>query len=413
MRYSFKILIISLLVIYHHGLIAQSIEEFISMSEEYNPGLKAMRLDYQAALKVADQVKDYPDPVVSIGLGVLPIETRLGAQRLRLGVQQSIPWKGLLNAKSELALAKAEILEQSDEMEMISIATAIREVYSMLYILDEKKRVLADKLVILDGMETLAKSAVSSGKGKLSNVLLIQRNRENVLLEIDLLEENKKPLEIMINRWSGRELNADVEIVNPQFTITEQEEMMKQIADHYPQFKILKSMEMASQLASELSDLERKPKLSVGLDYMMITRRDVSDLAGNGRDVLMPMGMVSIPLHTDRFDAKKEEERIKQEAFQLKAANLKDKYNAEIKSALIEIQISNSEIQRIQGLKETTQETISLMKSEYASEGTRFEELLRLEMDLVDYDMRIVNAESRKLKAMTVLMKFQMKNLNN
>ena len=47
------------------------------------------------------------------------------------------------------------------------------------------------------------------------------------------------------------------------------------------------------------------------------------------------------------------------------------------------------------------------MHTEYASEGTRFEELLRLEMELVDYDMKIAQAHYQAEIAKIVLMKYQ------
>jgi len=98
------------------GVFGQSVEELIMQAKEYNPGLKAMQLDYQSALQKAGQVNDWPDPTVNVGIGVLPVETRLGAQRFKIGVSQMIPWKGLLDAKSNVAGAMAEVQAYEDDI---------------------------------------------------------------------------------------------------------------------------------------------------------------------------------------------------------------------------------------------------------------------------------------------------------
>ena len=100
---------------------AQSVESFIEMALDHNPGLEAMRLQYASAKEKAAQVADYPDPTVSVGLGVLPVETRLGAQRFKIGVTQMIPWKGLLNAKKEMVASQAEVYANIDQVKEIDM----------------------------------------------------------------------------------------------------------------------------------------------------------------------------------------------------------------------------------------------------------------------------------------------------
>jgi len=63
-------------------------------------------------------------------------------------------------------------------------------------------------------------------------------------------------------------------------------------------------------------------------------------------------------------------------------------------------------IRKYESLKAITSETLKLMRTEYASEGTRFEELLRLEMELIDYDQEILNARYDQQLAMAILNKY-------
>jgi hypothetical protein len=47
------------------------------------------------------------------------------------------------------------------------------------------------------------------------------------------------------------------------------------------------------------------------------------------------------------------------------------------------------------------------MRTEYAAEGTRFEELLRLEMELIDYDLEILKAQYERRLAQAILLKYK------
>lgn len=404
--YRWLIIILSFLTV--ANISAQSVESFIAMAHEHNPRLEAMRLQYASAKEKAAQVADYPDPTVSLGLGVLPIETRLGAQRLKIGVTQMIPWKGLLSAKKDMVAAQAEIYSNIDQVKEIDIAYAIRNAYSTLVLLNDKEEIIRSKLELLDVLEDLAKSAVRSGKGKLSNVLLIQRSREGLEADLGILQKRKEGPSIKINRWAGRALTETIELVTDASLLNSEERLLQFASTDHPQYQILQNQINASQKAIELTQFESKPKIGVGLDYALIDgRNDVPNLAGNGRDVLMPMGSISIPLHKGRYSAKRQEEKLKQEAITSTMQDLQEMYAAEIAAAYSQSELSELEIKRVQGLKNITQETLDLMRTEYASEGTRFEELLRLEMELIDYDLIIAQSNYNQLIAKATLLKYQ------
>ena len=385
---------------------SQDADYFIAKALELNPGLKAMQLTYEAALKIEDQVDKFPDPTFSLGIGALPIETRLGPQRFRLGVSQMVPWKGLLNAKRQLAKAQAEIKAGVDKVKEIDVAYSIQMAYSTLVLASNKRDVIDSRLEVLEVLEEIAKNAVQSGKGKLSNVLLIQRTKETLLADQELLIKQQEIPTILINRWSARPLDMAIELDRSQSWLDNFSSEDKIVLDH-PEFKILDAKIAASEEAINLSRLSQKPKIGVGLDYSWIGKRDQVELAKNGRDVIMPMGSISIPLDTKRFSAKREEEGLRQKAVKEQAINLRQSFEAERAHAISSIEYAQMIIDKMQNLKEITQETIILMRTEYASEGTRFEELLRLEMELIDYDLEIVHAGYKADLAKAILLKYK------
>ena len=385
---------------------SQKVEQFIEQAKEYNPGLKALRLEYNAALLKADQVNDWPDPKVSLGLGVLPVETRLGAQRFKVGVSQMIPWKGSLDARSDVARSKAEVKSKLDEVKEIDIEYAIRSAYTTLQFLDGKKAIIQQRLFVLDALEELAKSAVRSGKGKLSNVLFTERKREILNADLELITKKMEQPTIMINRWTGRELFTEIIITTDDETLINKSEVLKFADSEHPKYTVLDNKIAASNSMIALTKYQEKPKIGVGLDYAYIDARNDVDISGNGRDILMPMVSITIPLNKGRFDAIRQEQTILQEAINAQRKEISDIYTAEVEMAYSLIEYANQVAEKYSSLKDITRETLKLMRTEYATEGTRFEELLRLEMDIIDYDLEILKARFERSLALAVLHKF-------
>jgi outer membrane protein TolC len=386
----------------NHGN-SQSIEELLRAARTENPALLALEKEYASAQFWADQNDDYPDPVVSLGLGILPIETRLGAQRLRLGITQMIPWKGLLEAKASLATAQAATLKNQADSKFINIEYKIRKAYAELILNRGQVDIIHEKIAVLDVLEELAKSAVRSGEGKLSNVLMVQRNRENLLFDLQILEHEKWGPTIEINRWTSRPLEKEIVIEVDTFN---EPDGMKAERDH-PYIRILEAQQKASEVAIELVHYSQKPAIGIGLDYAFIDGRSEVDLSGNGRDVLMPMASISIPLNGSKYTEKKQEERLKQEAIDLKIRNALREFEAEKETAKSKIILADTKIAKYKELKNITQETIELMRTEYASEGTRFEELIRLELELVEYNKALLMAGHVKNLAYALLEKYR------
>ncbi|NNE14589.1 MAG: TolC family protein [Saprospiraceae bacterium] len=385
----------------------QSIDSFILMAKKYNPGLKALNLEYEASLNKVNQVNEWPDPKLSLGIGALPIETRLGAQRFKIGISQSIPWKGFLDAKGEVASAKADIISHYEKVKTIDIAYSLRMAYASLAFLESTEEIEKQRLEVLKGLKELAKSAVNSGQGKLSNVLFVERQKEVINANLELIKTKKKQPTIHINRWTGRALNATIEIKKTPNFLTSKNDLLAFAQEQHPQFEILNSKIDYANSKVKLTKFQSKPKINIGLDYANIDSRNDIVLKDNGRDVLMPMGSISIPINKGKYDAIRQEETLNKKAIQAHEREFQDMFLAEIELAYEKIEYAQQTIKKFESLKEITTETLKLMRTEYMSSGTRFEELLRLEMDLIDYDLEILKAEFEKNQALATLHKFK------
>ena len=66
-----------------------------------------------------------------------------------------------------------------------------------------------------------------------------------------------------------------------------------------------------------LNDKQRSPMLGFGLDYVNVDERADMDFSDNGKDIVMPMVSVSIPIFTKKYDSKSKQNKFQQEKLEL------------------------------------------------------------------------------------------------
>jgi hypothetical protein len=77
----------------------ESLDTYLKIAAENNPGLKAKFSDYMAAMEKVPQVGTLPDPQFAFGYFINPVETRLGPQKATLGLKQAFHGLDYLDQK--------------------------------------------------------------------------------------------------------------------------------------------------------------------------------------------------------------------------------------------------------------------------------------------------------------------------
>ena len=73
----------------------------------------------------------------------------------------------------------------------------------------------------------------------------------------------------------------------------------------------------ASEANETVAQKEGLPKLGVGLDYAIVGKRTDMEVADNGKNILMPMVSVSIPIFRKKYKAAEKEAQLMQENYSL------------------------------------------------------------------------------------------------
>ena len=87
---------------------SSSLADCLKVALSESPAAEAAFWRWRAALERVPQVTALPDPRVSWGYFVNPVETRVGAQRQRAGLSQTLPWFGKLELRGNVAAQAAD-----------------------------------------------------------------------------------------------------------------------------------------------------------------------------------------------------------------------------------------------------------------------------------------------------------------
>ena len=85
------------------------------------------------------------------------------------------------------------------------------------------------------------------------------------------------------------------------------------VANH-PKLQQLDAQVIALQQSEVVAKKEGNPTIGFGLDYVMVAERSGIALPDNGKDIIMPMVSVSIPLFNKRHVSKQKQLQLEQEA---------------------------------------------------------------------------------------------------
>ncbi len=374
---------------------AQPLDTLIKEAISNNLELKILYTDYLAALEKAPQVSQLPDLEAGLGLFPLPVETRLGPQVVRLSAAQMFPWFGTLDSKKELELSKAKALYERIAARSLDFSFEIKRAYLGLYEIEKSQSILQRNISILEALERLALAKVESGKSNLADVLRVQLKTQELKNELKVLETTKISPQVEINQLLNRSLDTKVSVSGDlQFTplVFKKDSLFSNIQMHHPMLKMFELQQEVSRNAIEVNKLNGRPSFGAGLDYIFVDSRTDADPSGNGRDILQVKAIVKIPLYRKSYEAKEREENLIIESLNTRKEDLLSKFSAEIEKAYANHESARLKYELFEQQIELTKATINILEADYSANGNNFDELLRLEKELIDYDLKQLQA---------------------
>ena len=378
-----KILIISILFM-AYNVVGQSINDYYTIAAENNPELKAKYKEFEAAMQKIPQVSSLPDPNLSMGYFISPVETRLGPQNMRFSLTQMFPWFGTLKAQKNAATLMAESKYQAFLNAKNQLYSQVATAYYPLYELLKLKDIEQENIKILESYKNIANAKFENGKGSLVDVLRVDIMIKDAQTNLEILNKKEPALTSWFNSILNRKYDEKIVVSKKIETIELPIEYRKDSIATNPILQELELKKQASEATIEVARKQGLPKLGVGLDYVFVGN-GMNNFPDSGKDVIMPMVTVSLPIFRKKYDAAVTEAKLMQESFSFQKEAYENKLNGTYYKLVFELQKERDLLKLYEGQVITLSKSLSLLFAYYSNANKDFEEVLRMQQELLKY----------------------------
>ena len=371
-------------------------EPYLQQALENNPGLQAQQKAWEATQQQANISGALPDPTLTAGFFTPPMERLMGNQWFDVGVMQMFPWFGTLGKQRSVAekMAESQYQQFRDErnrlfMDMTRLWLEIIRKEQELKIIDHYKEILkAREDIIYTRYEAgQQRSGLALDIYRLEIQLADLQNRsEKIHNELTVLKES-------FNIMAGREMQASINTPDRLPSISGLEHELKPDAETFasnPRFMKGMLETEAAKTMQEVSRLKTRPMLGLGLQYSYFAPGEATMGQMDGGHMLMPMVSVSLPIFSRKNQATRQQGELMADAAQFREKNVLNT----LQTQWLQLQAKISNLQRDENFYnhqlDITQKTWELILNAYASGDEGFDELLRIQDQLLTLEWRIL-----------------------
>lgn len=384
--------LVLLLLLFTYSVSAQpliqhpQLDEYIEEAAENNPALRAQFERYQESIEEVPQAGSLPDPELEFSFMINPNDYD-GVGIGRVSLMQMFPWFGTLSSREEAAALQAKAAFEAFQQERNQLIFEVKELWHQLYEIDRSIRIVRENIELLETFESLAESKYEAAVGSQADVLRLS-------IEIDDLQNQLQDLyddQSVMNREFNALLNRDdttrttivADSLKPKTGIADSRTLMEQAVENNAALNQMGFEADAGKHSINAARKEGLPDIGLGIGW----ERNMAAMDSR-EGFLMPMGSIRIPINRKKYKA------MRRQAERSRNAVLADRENLEnnLATELEEVQTDYREASRRTELYgerqiQRTRQVLDILTDQYASDRADFEEIIRLQRNLLEYQL--------------------------
>ena len=374
---------------------AQSLNDYLEMAANNNPGLKAKYKLYLAALEAIDQNAALPDPTLSFGYFISPVETRVGPQQFRISLTQMFPWKGTLPLRKKAASQLAQLRFEEFMEAKNQLFLKIQLKWLALYELEKEIRIIQENLDLLKTYEPVTRTKYEANLVSLSDLVRVQINLEAGETELALLKLKRKPLRAEFNLLLNRDEAQAVSFEGSLRQYITTKPTFDSMMAASPQIKAARMKIEMAKTQIGLAGKQTKPNIGLGLDYTVVSKRADAAVSGNGRNILMPRVSISLPIFKKKNRARQNLAKLTKESHEANLVQIENELKKQWIGLEYELEKATKERTLYQSEIDKTNLLLKVLTAEYTNNNRDFEEVLATRQRLLMLQLSAVRAELR------------------
>ncbi len=298
-----------------------------------NPGVQATRSSYRASLESVPAASALPDPMLSVGQAIDPVQTRVGPQREVVTISQTLPWFGKLDLRGQIAGQDAAAAQEAYRARQRDVILQVKSAYYNLGYIDAALGIAGEEEALLGHYEELSRARYAAGQGLQQAVIRIQAELTKVQDRQIALQQQRSTLaarlNILMNRSPELAVAAIASPTLPPAAPLDLETLESRGDAERPEIRAADALIGRGERMRDLAHRAGRPDVTVGATFINVTgRTDAPGIAqpppDNGRNVWSLTFGLNMPIRRDKYRA---EERRAAEALSAARLSRADAHN--------------------------------------------------------------------------------------
>ena len=389
----------------------QPVESFLRRALAENRGVQAARANVLAMRERIPQVTALEDPMVENTIWPFPSNapqySMMGYGPYGLMISQQFPWFGTLRLRGEAAAKEAEVALAELCAAQLDVIADVKRSYFDLYQAQRLETILAENRDLAEDFVEIAQVRYRAGNTSQQDVLRAQNAVTEIDTELTTIGQELTTAQAALTRQLHLSPEVDLRALSdlPPAAAPAQVDFLYRIA-------AASRPELRGQLASVARDareaeLARKkyyPNVSLGLNYMLMSRQNAEAENPDGRDNVGLIVGFNLPIYRGKLDAGVREAEAKAVADSKRYENLRDETFQEVKEAFAEATGRREVLDLFQKTYlPRSRQALEVASSDYRAGNLDFLSLITAWRELLQVQIQIAKAESDMGRALAKL----------
>jgi outer membrane protein TolC len=427
-----------------------SLTIYLELAAKNNPTVLLKLAEYEASLQKVPQVGSLPDPELSTGIFLSPMELVGGKQVADIRLMQMFPWFGVLkNAKDEMSLmakAKFESFREAKLQVYFDVQKSWNELQKIqqLILISEKNLEILRALERLSlvkfkaasiggiassggssssgnyvqatqgssGMNTMGGNAgnsptsaptampsspmSSSGGSGLADIYRIQMEITELENSISLQKDQLQTISARFNGFLNRKPQTTVQLtgkLNADSLGISLATVSDSMLLHSPMLGMLEYEQQSLDARQQMVTKMGYPMVGLGVNYSMIKKDPAAMVPDmNGVDMIMPMVTVTLPIYRKKYKAMQEEVRLQKVATQQSYQATSNALQTEYYEAIQLYKDARRRMELYQNQTDQANKSLNIIIKSFSVSGSGLSDLLRIRQQTLDFKTKQIEA---------------------
>lgn len=375
-----------------------TIQDYLRYAALNNAGLKAAFNRWKAALERIPQAKSLSDPRFNYAYFIEEVETRVGPQRQKFGLSQTFPWFGTLSLRADAATEAAAAMQALYEKEKLRLFVRVTAAYHEYWYLGREIAVTREHGRLVTDMERVARTRFKTGATPHSDVIQAQVELGKLDDRLHSLESLREPLVAGLNAAMSRPTDLTLPWPRSLAETTvhfSDEQAVQWLVDGNPDLLRLDHLTGQAEVGVGLAKRSAYPDITLGVDYLDTGDALNANVVDSGKDPVVAMVSLSLPLWYGKHRAATRESRWREAAAQADRVDTEKRLRADLTLALYHFKDADRKIKLYRDtLVPKAEQSVEVARQGFEAGKTSFLALVDAQRLLLEFQLAHERAQA-------------------